>query len=252
MQSKKRAGYTSIVYPVPSSDLYLDLACHQAPYRDSRNTAQQKEKTADNHTGIYNLSVFVENEVSLGESKPFYYEINATNDAPNFTVINESYILSQDQLFYEFINSSDEISEEHYPLNEEWARGVFDKAKSATESQNKKFEYNNHLEYGKFIQDSLKEFIKETPVVAMVIKGPHAIEIVRKMVGPTEPRKAAPGTIRGDYSHHTYALADAKKIALRNLIHASADEGDAKRELELWFTEEEMHTYKTVHDVVVQ
>lgn len=89
------------------------------------------------------------------------------------------------------------------------------------------------------------------PVLAMVIEGSNAIEGVRKMVGPTEPKKAAPGTIRGDYSHYTYQLADSNKIAIRNLIHASADAKDAELEINLWFKEEELHSYKTVHDVFV-
>lgn len=89
------------------------------------------------------------------------------------------------------------------------------------------------------------------PIIAMVIEGINAIESVRKMVGPTEPKKAAPGTIRGDYSHYTYKLADKKEIAVRNLIHASADKKDAKYEIDLWFDKKELHSYKTVHDAFV-
>jgi nucleoside-diphosphate kinase len=89
------------------------------------------------------------------------------------------------------------------------------------------------------------------PVVAMVLEGVNAVENVRKMVGPTEPRKAAPGTIRGDYSAYTYGLADERKIAVRNLLHASADKSDAEREVKLWFKSEEIHSYKTVHDLFV-
>jgi hypothetical protein len=72
--------------------------------------------TGDNQTGRFNLSVFVENEASLGESRPFYYIINATNDAPNFTNMSGSYNLTQDNPFTRYINATDETSESHYPL----------------------------------------------------------------------------------------------------------------------------------------
>jgi len=89
------------------------------------------------------------------------------------------------------------------------------------------------------------------PVIAFVLEGVSAIESVRKMVGPTEPRQALPGTIRGDYSHYTYKLADTNKIAVKNLIHASANQEDADREIKLWFNADELHSYKTVHDIHV-
>ena len=138
-----------------------------------------------------------------------------------------------------------ELAEKHYPLDEEWAQGVFDKAKGAADNDGKKFEFSDHKEYGKFIQDSLKDFIQESPVVAMIIKGPHAIEIIRKMVGATEPRSAAPGTIRGDLaSIESYEIANKGKRAVRNILHASDSPKSAKREIELWFTPEEIHDYK--------
>ena len=141
----------------------------------------------------------------------------------------------------------DKLATEHYPLDEKWAKSVFDKAKNAAEEENKKFEYVNYKAYGKFIQDSLKNFIKESPVVAMVIKGPHAIELIRKMVGPTEPRIAPPGTIRGDFSSiESYEICNKSKRAVRNLIHASDSLETAEREIELWFKKDEIHDYKKV------
>ncbi|MBN2111803.1 nucleoside-diphosphate kinase [Candidatus Woesearchaeota archaeon] len=94
----------------------------------------------------------------------------------------------------------------------------------------------------------LEQFIIEGPVVAIVIEGLHAIEIVRKIVGPTEPKQAQPGTIRGDYAHHSYEYADKKGIAIKNIIHASGNKKDAEYEVKLWFGLDEMHDYKTVHE----
>jgi nucleoside-diphosphate kinase len=94
----------------------------------------------------------------------------------------------------------------------------------------------------------LEDFIVEGPIIAMAIEGIHSVEIVRKIVGSTEPRKAVPGTIRGDFAHHSYEFADKKGIAIKNLIHASDSSENAKKEISLWFKPEEMHTYRTVHE----
>ena len=77
------------------------------------------------------------------------------------------------------------------------------------------------------------------------------MELVRKMVGGTEPKTAAPGTIRGDYAHHSYEYTDKKGISIKNLIHASGTIEEAKQEVALWFTPGELHSYKTVHEVHV-
>jgi len=98
---------------------------------------------------------------------------------------------------------------------------------------------------------ALETFITSGPMVAMVVEGVHSVEIVRKIVGNTEPFQAAPGTIRGDFAHHSAAYADANKKAVANLIHASGTDEEAKKEVELWFKPEEIHTYKTVHEVHV-
>lgn len=133
----------------------------------------------------------------------------------------------------------------HYPLDEEWAKNVFEKTKKAYDKENKKMEYKDHIDLGKTIQSWLTTFLKEGPIVALVIEGPHSIELVRKMVGATEPRQAIPGTIRGDYaSIESYSLADNKKRVLRNLIHASDTLENANKEIKVWFKDEEIHSYK--------
>lgn len=106
--------------------------------------------------------------------------------------------------------------------------------------------YSDHV--NKPFYKPLEKFITEGPVIAMVIEGIHAVEVVRKIVGSTEPKKAQPGTIRGDFAHHSYEYADKKSIAIKNLIHASDTLENAKKEIELWFNDEEIHTYKTVHE----
>lgn len=97
----------------------------------------------------------------------------------------------------------------------------------------------------------LEDFIVSGPVVAIALEGLHAVELVRKMIGATEPKSSAPGTIRGDYAHHSYRYTDQKGIAIKNLIHASGTVEEAGVEVALWFTPQELHSYKTVHDVHV-
>lgn len=81
------------------------------------------------------------------------------------------------------------------------------------------------------------EFLSSSPIVALCLEGIEAIEVVRKIIGPTDPKKARPGTIRGDYAHMSLAHAQKAYIALPNLAHASDSEESAERELNLWFPE---------------
>jgi nucleoside-diphosphate kinase len=71
----------------------------------------------------------------------------------------------------------------------------------------------------------LKEFMTSGPLVALVLSGDGVIEVVRAMIGATDGRKAAAGTIRGDHS-----LSNRE-----NLVHASDSPQSAERELALWF-----------------
>ena len=106
--------------------------------------------------------------------------------------------------------------------------------------------YSDHVD--KKFYKGLEKFITEGPVIAMVVEGIHAVSTVRKMVGNTEPRNAQPGTIRGDFAHHSYEYADKKGIGIKNLIHASDSVKNAKKVISLWFDKNEIHSYKTVHD----
>ncbi len=98
---------------------------------------------------------------------------------------------------------------------------------------------------------SLVGFLTEGPIVAIVLEGIHAIDVTRKLVGSTEPKSAAPGTIRGDLAHHSYEHSDKKGMPIKNLIHASENKKDAEKEIKLWFTAKEMHSYKALHDTHV-
>ncbi|MBT4539297.1 nucleoside-diphosphate kinase [Candidatus Woesearchaeota archaeon] len=104
---------------------------------------------------------------------------------------------------------------------------------------------------GEQVLHSLLKFMTSGPVVAMCLEGINAVENVRKMVGGTEPKGALPGTIRGDFAHMSFGHADTQKKAIENLIHASGTVTEAEQEVFLWFNMEELHSYKTVHEVHV-
>lgn len=101
---------------------------------------------------------------------------------------------------------------------------------------------------GERIRENLLNYIVEGPVVAIALEGINAIENVRKMVGGTEPKSAPPGTIRGDFTHVSYQYADANDIPVKNIVHSSGNEEDARHELPLWFSDNELHSYETISD----
>ena len=78
--------------------------------------------------------------------------------------------------------------------------------------------------------------------------GDIVVGTVRKIVGPTEPRSAPPGTIRGDYSIDSYMLSDATERPIKNLIHASGNVEEAKSEIKVWFSENEIYDYERAEE----
>lgn len=100
--------------------------------------------------------------------------------------------------------------------------------------------------------DVTLEFMQDGPVIAVVLEGIEAVDLVRKMVGTTEPKAALPGTIRGDYAHMSFEYANGVGVGIPNLIHASGDPKEAKKEIAHWFADSELYEYKTVHEVFTQ
>ncbi|MBT4648966.1 nucleoside-diphosphate kinase [Candidatus Parcubacteria bacterium] len=97
---------------------------------------------------------------------------------------------------------------------------------------------------GQKVRDIMVEMITSGPTVAIAVEGVEAVEVVRKMVGATEPKSAAPGTIRGDYAHLSFKHADANEMAVFNLIHASASVEEANDEISYWFQDFELHSHQ--------
>lgn len=104
-------------------------------------------------------------------------------------------------------------------------------------------------EIGKMIIEKTREFLMSAPVVAIVMEGVNAVEVIRKIVGSTGPKDALPGTIRGDFSHLSLGYASMQHKGAANMIHASGNLEEAKEEISLWFDDSELYEYKTVHEV---
>lgn len=91
---------------------------------------------------------------------------------------------------------------------------------------------------GKPFFEPTVEYITSSPVVAMVIEGNNAIQMVRAMMGKTDPQKAELGTIRGDYG----------QFIGRNIVHGSDGKDTAEFEINLWFTKEELSNYTRIDE----
>ena len=92
---------------------------------------------------------------------------------------------------------------------------------------------------GKPFYEGLVSYITSAPVVALCLQAPDAISITRKLMGATRPNEAPPGTIRGDFGVEVS----------RNLVHGSANEDDAMREVGLFFSDGELIDYPRSNDV---
>lgn len=100
---------------------------------------------------------------------------------------------------------------------------------------------------GEKVREIMIQMLTSGPILAVVLEGIHIVEIVRKMVGATEPKSALPGTIRGDYAHISFQYADKKGIGIFNLIHASSSIEEAETEIAVWFKPEELVKHKPLY-----
>ena len=101
--------------------------------------------------------------------------------------------------------------------------------------------------HGQKIFDITLKMMSAWPMVALVLEWVEVVDYVRKIVWSTEPKSAAPGTIRGDYAHMSYAYADEVEIGIPNLVHASGNVEEAQAEIKHWFSEQELFDYDHLH-----
>jgi nucleoside-diphosphate kinase len=143
----------------------------------------------------------------------------------------------------------------HYGYTDEWFENVGQRLKDFYKEQGydpgEEVLKMPNKEIGRMVQAWNIDYLTEGPVVAMILQAPGAVSIVRKIVGPTFPHGAPPGTIRGDYSFDSPALSNVKKRSVYNLIHASGKPEEAELEIQLWFKEGEIHNYKRIEELLM-
>ena len=144
----------------------------------------------------------------------------------------------------------------HYPMSDEaWIARLGEKSLSSFENIDtdpaEVLGSTDKPVIGKAVAQSLVAFMTSGPVVAMVVEGIQAVEMVRKLAGHTLPFKADVGTIRGDYSVDSPAVANVEMRAIHNLIHASEITSEAEAEIKVWFSDEEIPTYDLGSEAVM-
>ncbi len=141
--------------------------------------------------------------------------------------------------------------EGHYTIDPEWKKKAGEKRIEGFKAVGKVSSSSDPLVIGEEILTSLKSYLASGPVVAMVWQGAHAVEIVRKLVGSTEPLSSDVGTIRGDFVHDSYTMSAGDSRSVRNLVHASGNPEEAAQEIPLWFQPEEILDYRLVQEAVI-
>jgi nucleoside-diphosphate kinase len=137
------------------------------------------------------------------------------------------------------IFATKEQLEEHYYKDDAW---LLEKGPGIIKNKGYPEDYDPK-KAGMEIVNGLVQDMMILPVLAMVLEGHNAVNVVRKICGPTNVEQAMPGTIRGDYSHDTYGLANVSDRPIITVIHASGALDEAKKEIDIWFKPEEIHTY---------
>lgn len=137
------------------------------------------------------------------------------------------------------IQAQREVLEKHYFKDEEWLRvkgELFKKKLGLPEDA-------DPIPVGQKIADSLILDMQVSPIVAIVLEGHNAVMTVKRLTGPTNIDEATPGTIRGDFSHDTFGLANKSGRPNLTIIHATDDPAEAQKEIDFWFSPDEIHSY---------
>jgi nucleoside-diphosphate kinase len=141
--------------------------------------------------------------------------------------------------------------EEHYTLDPNWRRVTGEKTIASYKNKNLKPPSEDPLAITEIILKNLKAYMTSGPAIFIVWEGAHAVALVRKLTGGTEPLTSDVGTIRGDFVLDSYQLSDTSGRAVRNLIHASGSVPEANKEITHWFLENELISYRLVQEQII-
>ncbi len=148
------------------------------------------------------------------------------------------------------IPTKEKVSE-HYTIDPEWIVKTGEKALKAKQNIGEDITGIDPLIFGGTILHKLQSYITSGPVVIMVWQGAHVVEVVRKIVGGTEPKTSDVGTIRGDFVHDSYEVANLENRSVKNVLHASSSTEDAEKEIKVWFKPEEVISYRLIAEEVL-
>lgn len=139
----------------------------------------------------------------------------------------------------EMFQPTHEQLDSHYPKDPAWIKRLGGKTLTTYEKYGldamSDFGTTSPEDIGSHIRTWLIDYMLSAPLVKMVVEGTHAVDMVRKICGPTIPYLADMGTIRGDFSNDSPAVANAEKRAVENILHASETSEEAAHEIEHWF-----------------
>ena len=141
--------------------------------------------------------------------------------------------------------------EQHYTLDPNWRRITGEKTIKGYKDKGQTPPSEDPLEITGKLLITLKKYMTSGPVLAMVWEGAHAVKIVRKITGGTEPLTSDVGSIRGDYVLDSYQMSDTDGRAIRNLIHASGSVEESDMEIPHWFKPEEIVSYRLVQEAII-
>ena len=150
------------------------------------------------------------------------------------------------------VQPTPERATEHYMVGgEEWLEEVGRKANASYEKKGLKSPFENNKACGQAVLERNAKYMSAGPVVTMIWQGNGAVPLVRKITGATEPLTSNVGTIRGDYTLDSYAMADQGERSVRNLIHASGEVDEAEKEIKIWFSEDEVLDYRLIVEAML-
>lgn len=141
--------------------------------------------------------------------------------------------------------------EKHYTLDPQWRRVTGEKTIKGYLDKGMVPPTSDPLEVTSKLLINLVKYMTSGPVIAMVWEGAHAVKIVRKLTGGTEPLTSDVGTIRGDFVLDSYQMSDSDGRSVRNLVHASGSVEEAENEIKLWFENDELIDYKLVQEQIL-
>lgn len=141
--------------------------------------------------------------------------------------------------------------EQHYTLDPNWRRVTGEKTIKGYKDKGLTPPSEDPLEITARILAGLKTYMTAGPIIAMVWQGAHAVKIVRKLGGGTEPLTSDVGSIRGDYVLDSYQMSDGDKRAVRNLVHMSGSVEEANAEIAHWFKPGEVIDYRLVQEEIL-